>query len=270
MRVFASEKITERITRLILPGNVFAYLVEGEESALLIDTGLGYGDLRGYVEELLKGKPYEVILTHGHLDHAGAAVEFECVWLHSADFQLAVDGNSREARAGYITGNGTRATAEELDEVKDDGYLSLSYGQIFDLGNEILEIVCLGGHTPGSIGVLFKEERILLSGDACCSFTLLFGRGGSLTIKEYRENLIRLWDTYKNDFDTVLYSHPHNYGGPQVITEMIELCTEILEDRDDKIPAGGVGRKGYLAKATDQNSRRTDGKIANLMYVERA
>ena len=70
---YQTEQITPTITRILLPGQVFAYLVKGTERAALIDTGLGVGDLRAYVESLLDGMPYEVILTHGHLDHAAGA-----------------------------------------------------------------------------------------------------------------------------------------------------------------------------------------------------
>ncbi len=46
------------------------WLVEGREKALLVDTGLGLGDLRGEVEALTD-KPVVVVNTHGHGDHSG-------------------------------------------------------------------------------------------------------------------------------------------------------------------------------------------------------
>lgn len=266
MGLYSTEKITDRITRIILPGNVYAYLVEGDEKAILIDTGLGIGNLRAYIESLLKGKPYEVILTHGHLDHAGGAIRFDKVWIREEDVNMSVAEN-KTARASYTRNNGfTDFIDEELDDNKKDGYSLLEYGQIFDLGGEELEIVCFGGHTVGSIGVLFKNERILLTGDACCSFSLLFGGIGSLSVGEYQKNLIAAWENYQDKVDSMLYSHPHNYGGPQVIPEMIELCGEILEGKDDHIVTEAVGRAGCLAKAMDENMHRIDGKIANLVY----
>ena len=46
------------------------YLVEGNDSALLIDTGIGAADLISQVKKLSE-KPLIVINTHGHSDHAG-------------------------------------------------------------------------------------------------------------------------------------------------------------------------------------------------------
>ena len=72
MGYFTSEKISDHVTRITNPSVVYSYLVEGDERAVLLDTGCGLGDLKAYVESLTD-KPYEVVLTHGHVDHAGGA-----------------------------------------------------------------------------------------------------------------------------------------------------------------------------------------------------
>ena len=266
--IFKTEKLTEHITRVWMPGSVFSYLVTGSKRAAVIDTGFGAGPFRRFVEEQLDGMPYDLLLTHGHFDHAGGASEFEKVWMHPADLAVAAEHTRKELRKRSLLRALPQLEDGDLAEPKAGGYEPLGYGQVFDLGGETLEIVCLGGHTPGSVGVLFREERILLAGDACCSATLLFGGDGSLSIREYRENLIRTWEKYGADFDEVLYSHPHNYGGPEVIPQMIELLEEILAGKDDRIPRespfGGVS---YTAKATGRDGRRADGKIANLSYT---
>ena len=59
-------------------GSQFMYLLEGEEKALLIDTGWGAGNLRTFVEKLTD-KPVIVTNTHGHLDHSGGNGEWESV-----------------------------------------------------------------------------------------------------------------------------------------------------------------------------------------------
>ena len=69
MELFKSVKVTDRITRIEMP-YVCAYLIEGDDKAILLDTGFGYGDLKAFVDTLTT-LPYEVILTHGHPDHAG-------------------------------------------------------------------------------------------------------------------------------------------------------------------------------------------------------
>ena len=270
---FQTKALTDRITQIRMPGNVMTYLVKGDARAVLIDTGCGLGAFRSFVEGMLDGMPYEVVLTHGHVDHAGGASEFARVYLHEKDFALAAEHTSKEIRSLYLRSSSPEYLSEtfimDLVDPMIEGYLPLSYGQIFDLGGEELQIVNMGGHTLGSVGILFPRERILLSGDACCSFTLLFARGTSLGIPAYRENLRSLMETYGDSFDQVIYSHPHNYGGPEVIWQMIELCGEILDGKDDRIESRSMeGDVAYLAKAVDGNGRRKDGKIANLLYTE--
>ncbi len=269
-RAFKPEAVTYRVYRVWLPGEVFAYIIEGSEKALLVDTGCGLGPLRRFVEERLEGKPYELVLTHGHLDHAGGAAEFDHAWLHPRDFEMASRHSPKEGRAAYIRRfDDIEFDDSEMMEPRAPGdFLPLEYGQTFDLGDETVEVVCLGGHSPGSIGLLLRNERILISGDACCSITLMFGGPGSLGISDYRNNLIRTWEKYQGTFDTVLYSHPHNFGGPEVIPQMIELTGEILAGTDDHIESvNGMGRVSYLAKAMDSKSRRYDHKVANLEYA---
>lgn len=266
--LFEAEKLTDTITRIRMPGSVFSYIVKGTDRAAVIDTGWGIGAFRQYVEVFLDGMPYDLILTHGHFDHAGGAAEFDKVWLNSRDIFLAGDIAQEERRFAAMKDLYPQATLEELVPTKVDGYTDLPYGTVFDLGGEKLEIVCLGGHTPGSVGILFQNARILLAGDACCSFTLLYPELGGCTVREYLENLEQTWSRYRDSFDTVLYSHPHNYGGPEVFPQMIALCREILEGKDDHIPHCDMGHiRAYTAKALDDSGRRADGKIANLSYT---
>ena len=53
------------------------YLVVGSERALLVDAGLGTGDLRGLVEGLIGDRPLDVVITHGHPDHIAAMGQFQ-------------------------------------------------------------------------------------------------------------------------------------------------------------------------------------------------
>ena len=50
-------------------------LLKGTEKTLLIDTGYGLEDTKAYAEQLASG-PVEVLLTHGHHDHALGAITF--------------------------------------------------------------------------------------------------------------------------------------------------------------------------------------------------
>ena len=97
------EKITPRITRIWDVSHTAIYLIEGSEGALLVDTGVGAGSLKAAVESLT-AKPVTVLLTHGHVDHAMGAGEFDTVYLHSADKELYLDHSQLPVRMGYVQG----------------------------------------------------------------------------------------------------------------------------------------------------------------------
>jgi hydroxyacylglutathione hydrolase len=48
------------------------FLLVGNENAMLIDTGIGIGDLKGFIRTLTD-KPLMVCYTHNHPDHTGGA-----------------------------------------------------------------------------------------------------------------------------------------------------------------------------------------------------
>ena len=60
------------------------FLLEGTEKALVIDLGMGIGDLRGAIE-MITDKPLIAVISHGHVDHTGHARQFDEVWIHPND-----------------------------------------------------------------------------------------------------------------------------------------------------------------------------------------
>ena len=69
MQYFKSLKVTDSITQIEDLCGTKMYLVEGSERAVLIDTGIGLGNICKYVRKLTS-KPLTVLITHGHVDHA--------------------------------------------------------------------------------------------------------------------------------------------------------------------------------------------------------
>jgi len=191
------------------PQNVFCYLVVGNERALLFDTVYGIGNLPKTIKEITD-KPVTVVLGHGHLDHANGACQFEEAWAHEAELEVCRRETSEEVR---------RETLKQLKEwgvslpgdfdpevyVKGGtGNLKkLPPGKVFDLGGLHLEVIGMGGHTAGSIGLLVKEHKVLLDSDSANTQTWIF-RLESLPVKQYiamLERVVRL------DFDTFFMGH---------------------------------------------------------------
>ena len=60
------------------------YLLCGEESAVLIDTGLGVSNIREIVDSLTK-LPVMVVTTHIHWDHIGGHKYFDNIAVHEKE-----------------------------------------------------------------------------------------------------------------------------------------------------------------------------------------
>jgi len=149
-----------------------SYLVPGEERAALIDTGTGIGDLRGLVEELTD-LPVFVINTHTHWDHIGADSRFDDVrcFDHPECIAKLTRGVGREKLKPSITGDSLRKPPP-ADFDADDWSIPpveptavFHDGDIFDLGGRSLEVIHTPGHSPGSVCLLDRKNRVLFSGD---------------------------------------------------------------------------------------------------------
>ena len=78
------------------------YLLVGQEKAMLIDCGMGLGDLRGAVE-MITDKPLIVVITHNHLDHTGNARQFEEIWMSPDDLGDPIPGDYERRRTDVIS-----------------------------------------------------------------------------------------------------------------------------------------------------------------------
>ncbi len=267
---FLVNKLTDRVTQITDPANVFCFLVQGTDAAVLIDTGTGLKGLRKLVEELTD-LPVSVVLTHGHGDHAGGVGEWPKVYLHPADRRM-IGEHGMEMRMGYaaaMMGPDANLTEEMFVPVPgaDTEIAELSDGQIFPLGGAQLEVVQVPGHTRGSCCMLLRGERSILYGDACNVNTLVSGEE-STTISEYKRSLLRL-KTFDDAYDTVYYSHGAPVGPRQCLEDNIELCDRILAGTDDAVPDNFLGRTAFRAAKMDEQYRRLDGKFGNIVYSER-
>jgi len=270
MNYFKSEKISAHITKIINPAMVYSYLVEGNDSAVLIDTGAGLGDLKAFVEGLTS-KPYVVLLTHGHVDHAGGASLFGQVYLNERDWSLAAEHTQIPARLGFIKGSEKgKIHEEDMVPPMETGYLPLTDGQEFDLGGLTVVAYDLVGHTESSMAILMKEERTMLLGDACNSFTFL-QMPTSPVLSVYADTVEAFVAKHFDEIDTVLFSHGHNTGTPEILKEAVELCRDIASGKVKGVPAHGGMMEGCLFGAPiSLLGKRKDGKTFNCVYPEKS
>lgn len=195
-------KIDDKTWRIEDSGVRF-FLLEGNECAMMIDTGMNTPNARE-IGEGLTDKPIKLINTHADPDHISGNQAF-------AEFYMS------DAERGNYEAHGGIGT---ICPVKD--------GDVIDLGDRPLLIWELPGHTPGSIAILDVNARTLYGGDAIQDGRIfMFGERRNILL--YMESLTALWKAHKDEFDNVYPSHSNFPVNPAIIPQLIEAATTIRD-----------------------------------------
>lgn len=250
--------------------HMYGYLLEGGESALLIDTMMGWGDIKAFCETLTE-KPIILVNTHAHPDHVGGNFAFEKCYIHPLDLPAfyhekpwtsasMLESAKRSAKAEYID------AMEEADFAPERPMITLPVweGDVFDLGGRKIEVLLVSGHTPGSIVLIDDANRICFTGDCCNGHTLMNFRS-SLSVEEYLGNLLA-FKAQSHRFDT-LYGG-HCVLGLEVIDEGIEACAKVIAGSDAKFKRPGMfGRMATFAVGFVGDTYELEGgKVFNMCY----
>lgn len=206
------------------------YLVEGREKALLIDTGLGGESLPDVVHSLTT-LPVALAVTHAHGDHMALSHKFGRFYMSEKDIPLM------DRMRGMMPNN--TSTSEDVIDIHD--------GDVIDLGGVQIEVMELGGHTPGSVLFVDRTHQCLFTGDA---LGLWMQVPMALPISTYRDNLLRVKAKLEKPGYTELVflgGHKRQEGGfynqPQYvpnsyekIDDMLHLCTLLLSGELEATP----------------------------------
>jgi hydroxyacylglutathione hydrolase len=191
-------------------GNVNIYLVEGRDSALIIDTGFGSGDLLSFVKTLTN-LPLIVVNTHGHGDHIGCDLQFVKIYLHPDDFNMLDAAYAREKERELTAlkadekNKGLSDAALDKMIIKEPRLCPVREGYAFNLGGRKLEVFDVPGHTHGSIALLDREHKILFAGDHINEIVWLFLKD-CYPLEVYLKSLQKI-ENMAPDFDIIMPGH---------------------------------------------------------------
>lgn len=189
------KKVREDVYQIMESGLDAMYVVCGTENSILIDTGVGTGDLKSLVQKLTNTK-VDVYLTHGHRDHFGGTTQFPSVFLSPYDFELTRDIDV-DKRKEYVekmihTGAADKESLKEmriLDWGNKPELKPITNGQKIELGDKTLTCIEVGGHTNGSVMYYDEGNNIIFSGDGANPIMVL-RKKADVDYKTYVRNWI--------------------------------------------------------------------------------
>lgn len=158
--------MTDRLVVGQMAANCYVYTDGVTQDALIIDPG----DDAAYIEDFLNRRglvPAVIVATHGHFDHAMAALELQVAYnlpfyLHGDDaFLIGRMSDSARHFLGIsypVLPPAVTGTVSEGDTVR--------------VGRRKLSVLHVPGHTPGSIALYEERDGVCFVGD------LLFAGGG--------------------------------------------------------------------------------------------
>ena len=180
-------------------GIVRMYLIQGDARAMLLDTGLGSGDLPEAVRSVWKG-PLDVLNTHGHEDHVGGNSQFLKICAHPGDWPM--------------------------DDAEYFRMRPIQEGDCFDLGGRILRSSETQAIRPAALHywigkIAFCSAEITLRTNRC----FYVWKGASLT--EYLKSLHKLLDLSRA-YDVIYACHGTAGMGVEQVRKQISCCEAIL------------------------------------------
>ncbi|MEW8554027.1 MAG: MBL fold metallo-hydrolase [Candidatus Thiodiazotropha sp.] len=167
--------------------NCTLFWCDKSRQAAIIDPG---GDTRQLVNQItdLELLPCQILLTHGHIDHAGGAnelaqmLEIPIVGPHREDAFLLDNMDQQAAMFGF--GKGTACKPDQW----------LEQGDEVVVGEERLEVYHCPGHTPGHLVFFHRASQLAQVGDVLFNGSIGrtdFPRGDYATLIHSIRN--RLW-----------------------------------------------------------------------------
>lgn len=210
---------------------VMSFLIVGDDSALLFDTGLGIGDMRRVVSSLTD-RDVIVLNSHTHYDHIGGNYQFETIYGRDTEYTAGrAMGSTPDAVAGFLREGWVW---KELPSTFDPArYRSRPFaitryvdeGDVIEIGGRRLEIINTPGHAPDSICLLDRENRLLFTGDTFYLAPLYTHLEGS-DFDAYADSARRLAGLV-DDIDAALTSHNVPKVDASYMTRMHDAFTAI-------------------------------------------
>jgi glyoxylase-like metal-dependent hydrolase (beta-lactamase superfamily II) len=234
------------------------YLILGNTRALLVDTGMGIGNLKALAAELTR-LPIVVLNSHTHDDHVGDNWQFSTIYSMDTDFSRSnAQGSRDDAQAeiapGELCGSlpaGFDAKAYATRPWKIAAYVH--DGDWIDLGGRRLQIIATPGHTPDAIALFEPADGLLFTGDTYYPGTIWLYRPET-DLPAYDHSVRRL-AALAPQVKVVLGAHNIPVASPAVLQDLVAAFETVRAGKIAAVPAGAgkvtykVGAISFLMRA---------------------
>ena len=175
--------------------NMYILWDEQSRDAVVVDPGMMRDAEREMVTKFIEGqqlKVKHVLLTHLHLDHVTGAR-----WL-AIETGADVCANSQDAQLGLelpeqVAQFGMQFEVEALTIDRN-----LSDGDTLTLGDEIIQVLHVPGHSPGGLAFYLPDSALLIAGDTIFNGSVgrtdLWGGDMAQLLNSIREKILPLPD----------------------------------------------------------------------------
>lgn len=237
-RWFVPYRVADGVTAIAEPYHfqeVISYLIEGQDRALLLDSGMGLGNMKAMVDYLTE-KPVTLVNSHSHFDHVGDNWRFpETHLLNLPEYVSRLErGNVFQPDAynrlpGALHFDGEVWFDLRTWHTKPCRVIPIEDGHRFDLGERTLRVVSTPGHTRDSICLADDENRLLFTGDTIYPAPMYAYIEGLEMIPVYQATVSKL----AGDFSgyTLLCSHNNPVWEGSALNDIDRAFQDILNGR---------------------------------------
>ncbi len=207
------------------------YLIIGQHSVILFDTGCGLKEIKNSTKRIIKDKKLIVINSHNHFDHIGGNSEFESIFVHKLDVNVI----QRPVNVSFLK----NSNKDFDDKFKKEKFMispaqkciPLSGDEMFDLGKIKVSVIHTPGHSPGSI-CLLTDMGDLFTGDTVHTGTIYLPDIDK--IDEYLNTLKRLETQTQKIFGVKLYPGHEKFPLPRDIINKLHTEISIAIETEQK------------------------------------
>lgn len=233
---FRVKQIDPGTWRILSDGD-YSYLLEGDDEAIVIDSGYGAGNIRAFCQTLTDKPVSRIVNTHDHFDHTANNSYFDLAYMSAETKPLAT--------IPFPSFEGIDFPRDYPVEIVDDG-------DVIPLKGRDLLVIKIPDHAVGSIVLLDRAHRMLFSGD---ELGMPQGKPLQGSVARWAGYMEKLTE-YRSDYDTI-------WGGGGEVD--VDIVGKYLENARHIL----VGNEGEKVEMPAFNRYERTDEQGNVVWKRR-